>query len=68
MVDYNRKHKLFAVSYDNSADVFTSCLYLYDKKMLFGTQAEIKMAEAKLADGTTIYCEDDEFRYIGGIL
>lgn len=32
------------------------------KKMLFGTQAEIKMAEAKLADGTTIYCEDDEFR------
>jgi len=32
------------------------------KKMLFGTQAEIKMAEVKLADGTTIYCEDDEFR------
>jgi hypothetical protein len=32
------------------------------KKMLFGSQAEIKMAEAKLADGTTIYCDGDEFQ------
>ena len=29
------------------------------KKMLFGSKS--KFAEAKLADGTTIYCDDDNF-------
>jgi coenzyme F420-reducing hydrogenase delta subunit len=31
------------------------------KKMLFGSQAEIKMAETRLEDGTLIYTDSDEF-------
>jgi hypothetical protein len=31
------------------------------KKMLFGSQAEIKMAEAKLEDGTVVYTDSSSF-------